>query len=635
MSTFLVCVGLGLATGLWLMMTLGILVAWRMASLNELPSGISRDRVLLLMHCLWLYAIGGVVPGCLIGVLIWFGRLYGDIALPAMVCGVVTVAAILASAAAVFRLLTHVLASRDVLALYCLVLMATALPVVAIASAVDDGAAAWAPGGAWGLVSAITLVSTGAATFTWLYRRPMIHPEGVRIDLNKLMQVRAGAKKPVGKHTVSEPKSYAGNHTKTLLIGWDGATWRIIRPMFEKGQLPNLRGLVERGSSGVLQTYKPPLSPLIWTSIATGCLPSKHGVKDFTTWRFPGVKTHIAELAGGVGAMKLMRWLVPGWEAPISSDAVKCPTIGQILSYMQKVVGTVGWWGSWPAQELNGFVVSDRVVYTPSNLGTSDLSSLKGLTYPDWLYDEIKVMLRNPDSITLEEAQEFMNVQHLKPGFRKPYDPEHLFKIALATTESFHKVGLYLYKKFNPDFFAVYFQGIDFVSHFMWQYAYPDSFPDVSEQDIHAYGEVIQRFYAYQDRILGEFLALRDDHTNVFVVSDHGFDADLAPFVPLHTGRHDLEGIFVADGYGVRQGVNCNMTPADVAPTLLALMGVTVSEDMDGRVLNEIIEPAFLEEFPVQYVSSYPRTVTGRGLQRDASMEQEMIKRLRSLGYID
>jgi len=635
MSIFLVCAGLGLATGLWLMMTLGILVARRMASLNRFPPGLSRDRVLALVHYLWIYALAGVVLGCLISVLIWPVWLYRDIALSAMVCGVVTVAAILASAAAIFRLLTTVFASRNVLALYCLVLMVTALLVVVIVSALDDDAATWAPWGAWGLAFTIGIVSTGAAVFVWLYQRPMSHPERVMSDLRKLMQVRAMPKKSVERQLVSEPKSYAGNHTKTFLIGWDGATWNIIRPMFEKGLLPNLRGLVERGSSGILHTYKPPLSPIIWTSIATGCLPSKHGVKDFTTWRLPGVKTPIAELAGGVGALKLMRWLVPGWEAPISSDTVRRPTIWQILSAMNKVVGTVGWWGSWPAQEVNGFVVSDRIVYTPSNMGVSDLSSLKNLTYPECLYDEIKGMLRNPDSVTLEEARKFMDVQRLKPGFRKPYDPEHLFKIALTITESFHKVGLYLCEKFNPDFFAVYFQGIDFVSHFMWQYMAPDSFSDVSEQDIRAYGEVIQRFYAYQDRILGEFLALTDDRTNVLVVSDHGFDADLEPFVPLHTGRHDLEGIFVAGGYGVREGINCNMTPADVAPTLLALMGVTVSEDMDGRVLNEIIEPAFLEKFPVQYVSSYPQTATGHGLQRDAFMEQEMIKRLRSLGYID
>ena len=40
---------------------------------------------------------------------------------------------------------------------------------------------------------------------------------------------------------------------KVVLIGWDGATWDVIRPMIDHGELPVLSGLLERGGRAVLQ----------------------------------------------------------------------------------------------------------------------------------------------------------------------------------------------------------------------------------------------------------------------------------------------------------------------------------------------------------------------------------------------
>ncbi|NUO84012.1 alkaline phosphatase family protein, partial [candidate division KSB1 bacterium] len=52
---------------------------------------------------------------------------------------------------------------------------------------------------------------------------------------------------------------------KILLLGLDGATWRIINPMFKQGKLPNLQRLVHEGSAGVLKSLEPMVSPTIWT----------------------------------------------------------------------------------------------------------------------------------------------------------------------------------------------------------------------------------------------------------------------------------------------------------------------------------------------------------------------------------
>jgi predicted AlkP superfamily phosphohydrolase/phosphomutase len=68
--------------------------------------------------------------------------------------------------------------------------------------------------------------------------------------------------------------------SRVLLIGWDGADWRILDPMLEKGILPNLASLVERGQRGVLRSTIPTHSWSAWPSFLTGVEPADHGVYD-------------------------------------------------------------------------------------------------------------------------------------------------------------------------------------------------------------------------------------------------------------------------------------------------------------------------------------------------------------------
>ncbi|WP_295885989.1 alkaline phosphatase family protein, partial [uncultured Thiohalocapsa sp.] len=70
--------------------------------------------------------------------------------------------------------------------------------------------------------------------------------------------------------------------TKTLLIGWDAADWKVISPLIDAGEMPNLKHLVENGVMGNLATLYPVLSPMLWTSIATGKRAHKHGIHGFS-----------------------------------------------------------------------------------------------------------------------------------------------------------------------------------------------------------------------------------------------------------------------------------------------------------------------------------------------------------------
>ena len=106
---------------------------------------------------------------------------------------------------------------------------------------------------------------------------------------------------------------------KLLVIGWDAADWKSINPLIDRGLMPNLEKLINEGVMGNIATLDPPLSPMLWTSIATGKRPFKHGILGFTEPKTDG---------SGV--------------QPVLNTSRKCKAIWNILNqegYRSHVVG--------------------------------------------------------------------------------------------------------------------------------------------------------------------------------------------------------------------------------------------------------------------------------------------------------
>ena len=123
---------------------------------------------------------------------------------------------------------------------------------------------------------------------------------------------------------------------KVLLIGWDAADWKVIHPLMDGGKMPALKHLVETGSSGNLASLDPPMSPIMWTSIATGMTADKHGVLGFTQPR-----------ADGKGVQ------------PVLASSRKVKALWNILMQSGLKTHVIGWWPSHPAEKLNGVSISN------------------------------------------------------------------------------------------------------------------------------------------------------------------------------------------------------------------------------------------------------------------------------------
>ncbi len=100
-------------------------------------------------------------------------------------------------------------------------------------------------------------------------------------------------------------------------------------------------------------------------------------------------------------------------------------------------------------------------------------------------------------------------------------------------------------------------------------------------------------------------------------------------------GIHYSEGIFVAWGPDIRPGVTPQrVTQYDVAPTLLYLQGQPIPDDLDGRLLDEIINPALLGERPPTHAPYRAPSPVEEAPRLDSADEQKIEQRLRDLGYL-
>ncbi len=77
---------------------------------------------------------------------------------------------------------------------------------------------------------------------------------------------------------------YKGASTRrVVIIGCDGMDPGITTRFLQEGRLPNLARLAERGVFRPLDTSNPSMSPVAWSTFATGVDPSRHGIYDFIT----------------------------------------------------------------------------------------------------------------------------------------------------------------------------------------------------------------------------------------------------------------------------------------------------------------------------------------------------------------
>jgi predicted AlkP superfamily phosphohydrolase/phosphomutase len=438
----------------------------------------------------------------------------------------------------------------------------------------------------------------------------------------------------------------AATPAKILLLAVDGLSFPLVQRLIDAGDLPVIKGLMDRGTCGLFEPFNPSNSAVIWTSVMTGMHPRKHGIDSFIYYTAGGRvlrKSWIKKLLKFGLRPVFNRLKQRGYvrDHPFTLSMVRQKTIWEIFAERGREVGIVNWWHSWPAPELPGFVVSDRVHYWRSEArhrASGDLANSR-LVYPPHLAEHIMRRVVNPFDIPCAAYQRFMavdeaTVRNMKDAHYARHQLMSEFKYLYAMDESVKGIALYCLEQFpQPDLLALYFRGIDIISHCALQYAPHNRDASISDEEVRQFGGAVDAYYRRSDAMLGEIIGAVSRDTAVLVVSDHGFERE--PDGRFGHRKTRPAGMFIAAGGPfIRVSNPQRATLYDLAPTILYLSGLPASRQMDGRVLTEWIDETFLREHPVSSVDSYGPPV--RHETPIVSESEELIKeRLRALGYID
>jgi tetratricopeptide (TPR) repeat protein len=403
---------------------------------------------------------------------------------------------------------------------------------------------------------------------------------------------------------------------KVLLIGWDAADWKAIRPLLDAGEMPHLEGLINQGVMGNIATLRPMLSPMLWTSIATGKRPFRHGIHGFIE---PDP--------------------VEGGARPVTNLARKTKAVWNILNQNGLTSNVIGWWPSHPAEPIRGVMVSNHYQRAPGPSAKA-WPMPPGTVHPASKGKDLAGLRLHPDEIPEDAIDLF-----IPNGREVDQSKDHrIYTCAriLAECTGIHACATAVMQLEPWDFMAVYYDAIDHFGHAFMRY-HPPQQPHVSDSEFEMYKDVVAAGYRYHDMMLGTLLKLAGEDTTVILMSDHGFHPDhLRPAnIPDEPAgpaiEHSRYGIFVMKGPGIRQDERIyGASLLDVAPTVLTLFGLPAGADMDGRPLLD----AFVERPKPRVIPSWDEVPGEDGchpanLAIDPVESREAIAQLVALGYVE
>jgi|HubBroStandDraft_1064217.scaffolds.fasta_scaffold01836_3 predicted AlkP superfamily phosphohydrolase/phosphomutase/tetratricopeptide (TPR) repeat protein len=401
---------------------------------------------------------------------------------------------------------------------------------------------------------------------------------------------------------------------RLLLVGWDAADWQMIDPLVARGEMPHLANLIANGVRGNLATIYPPLSPMLWTTIATGKRPPEHGILGFTEPAEDGLSVR-----------------------PISNLGRKTKALWNILNQNGKRSIVVGWWPSHPAEPIRGAMVSEHFKLFPEQDPSSPLQP--GTIWPPAWADRMADLRVGPMEITGEILQLFVpEFERVDQGKDKSL---HDLAEIVAESMSIHAAATELLENEAWDFAAVYHCGIDHFSHRFMRYHAGKTVRGI-DTDPRIYQGIVASAYRYHDLMLGRMLALAGPDCAVMLVSDHGFHSGrlLPDYIPAEAAGPAVEhrhfGVFALRAPGVPCGERVyGANVLDIAPTVLHIFGLPAGADMQGKILLN----AFPDQRPLPPVPSWDEIPGEDGCHPpdrhyDGAASAESLKQLVALGYV-
>jgi predicted AlkP superfamily phosphohydrolase/phosphomutase len=394
---------------------------------------------------------------------------------------------------------------------------------------------------------------------------------------------------------------------RVFVVGIDGLTMGDL--LAEPPASPVLARLARRGALGALATLRPTEAPPLWTTLVTGRFPRDHGVLSATTYQLQGSRSEWTLLPKGAGVGLIERLGLVS-RRPVASTARKRRALWNVLDAIGAPSGLVRVWGTQPPEAIHGFVVSPYF-----HLLAREPGKASAAMHPTDLLNEAAARTLRATDVDSELLAGLVDAPRPGPPLEDPR-LRALAEQALGPDLSYQRAASVLLEAYRPVMFVVDFHGYDVVGHGFYRDAHPEAFGDVKPEDARRYGRVLERYGSLLGRFVGELEKRMEPGDVLLVVSSHGLEPTplWRRLIGVLTGTEVAAashsdappGLILAYGDAIRPGtLLTGASVLDVAPTLLYLFGLPVARDMEGRVLTEMLEPAYAREHPMTFIPSY------------------------------
>ena len=376
---------------------------------------------------------------------------------------------------------------------------------------------------------------------------------------------------------------------RVRMVAVDGLQRGMAEQMMARGEMPALASLVAGGAHAALRAEPERVPAIVWTTIATGRGPEAHGIRSPESRRVAGLRTPLGidgerrAFASALGAATDLLRLTR--KQPPSAALRSVKAFWNVASEKGLRVGVVNWWATWPADPVNGWLVTDRALFKIEKGGAPERE-----VHPPEAFEKLRAL---PAGAERERAR-------------------RIDRFHLAAAQALRGSS-------PPDLEAVYLPGLDIMT--MQQLG------DAPASDLAALDAkvaAVREEYRFVDGLIGEAAASRGKDDVLVLVADPGRLA--------RSGSAVGSGLLVLAGGPVVAGDLGSASERDVAPTVLHLLGVPRSRELDGRVLEAALSSDFRRDHPVRTVDSYGRRPPSHAA--DSAFDRDVLEELKSLGYV-
>ena len=357
---------------------------------------------------------------------------------------------------------------------------------------------------------------------------------------------------------------------RVLLVGWSLASWDLINPLLDRGELPHLQSLVDKGTMGSLRTHRPLMEEVVFHSLATGALADKHGV---------------------LGPFEVSS---DDWVRPTDSHSRRAKALWEILSDAGRDCHVVNFPLTSPAEKVHGTFVSPLFFETVPQSYQQNFTTPRQSVNPESEAESLRQFIVTLEDIDAQVIESFV------PRFREldVADPRLVaVGAAAAQTLSVHSVTTWLMEQTSWDVMCVSYDLIDRLGKLFFHLRQAATQSE-NEADLAMFTEMVAGAARVCDQLLGRLLELSGEETTVVLYSpwgiQHATDASTLESAANPTYLESVyrgEGIFLMRAPGMPADELLHQVNfLDICPTVLHSSGVTATDEMDGCAVQRYLE---------------------------------------------